>query len=218
MLFPLLVALILRVKPLGSLMIAAGFSILMVVSRTGFGLQSFLHATYDFGNFRAVPSFLTGMAIEVLIAAVQPQKMRWSFLYGHSAYWIGAHGFAVIILLSMLMHAPEAIIFVMFPVLVTLIALAERSGAPTFLAHPVFIRLGQCSFGIYLLHPFVALILRKCGWTNLPCLVLGATAGIVLSTLMAIASFRWFETPARKFLSRPYSRSMPRPHFSKTGQ
>ncbi len=205
LLFPLFVAILAYVKPIGTLVIAIIIAVAMAYARQGLGLQTFLHATYDFGNFRALPSFLAGMAIEVMVASIPVRQVN-ATPKGHKIYWFAAHGFGAFICICMLAHAPEPIIFILLPMAVTLVAIAERRGTQSILAQPFFTRLGDCSYGLYLLHPFVAIAiafaLRKLGWATTPGFILGAVMGILFSTLAAYVSFRWFETPMRRLLSR----------------
>ena len=44
--------------------------------------------------------------------------------------------------------------------------------------------------------------LRKTGWTSEPQLVLALIVGCVITTALAITSFRWFENPMRRWLGR----------------
>jgi len=214
LLFPVFAIIIYRIGALRSFALAAVFAVTMMALRSQFGLQSFLHATYDFGNFRAVPSFTAGMAAALLVNAMA-QHPAMSSVLNQGRLWHIANGFAAITLVCMLMQVPEEIIFLLFPVPVILIALADRSGDQTILSRPAFVRLGECSYSIYLLHPFIAIavavILRKLGWTQLPFLITGGLMEIALSIGTALLSFSLLEKPMRRLMIegsfRPKKRS-----------
>lgn len=195
MMFPFLAAVLVRIRVISALLLACGFAMAMHVVRDHAGLRSFTHASYDFGNFRALPSFFLGMVMQMIVAAGS----------GHRISWWKPHVFMAFIVALMLAKVPDLFLVALFPPMVYLIAAAEVGGAPTRLTKPFFAQLGDASFGLYLLHPFFAIvvgvIVRKAGVTSAPAVVVLSMAGAFFAIVGAIASYRCFERPARRLLA-----------------
>jgi len=195
LLFPLFVALLARLGAQRTLLAALLFAGAFVAWRSLAGLRPWLEATYDLGSLRAVPTFLAGMAVQRLVAAQPPRPIGWA----------AAHGLAATIPLLILVGAPENLVVALFPLAIFLIARAERGGAPTLLQGRLFSALGDASYGVYMLHSLVAIAvvaLARLSHRNDPAFLLALGAlGMTLSTLLALASYRWFETPLRRLLS-----------------
>lgn len=198
-LFPFLAALLVRTRPLIFVLGAIAFVAVMQAVRTHMGLRPWTEATFDFGMLRAVPTFMTGMALYVIVAAMPRLRVSW---------WL-VHAVMLAIFAAMLAQAHPLIVIASFPFAVALIALAERGGDDTILARPAFAALGDASYGLYMLHSMVQIaslvLVRKFGLTSIPELIAVAIAGTVAATLLAIASYRWFEMPARTWLSKPWA-------------
>ena len=152
-------------------------------------------ATYDFGCLRAVPSFIAGMAIYRLAAirfavfAVPP--------------WM-AHGLAVATVPMMLLGVPNAVVLTTFVVVVFLLARAEPP-TPGLFSAPWVRALSNCSYGFYMLHAFVGVLVLHLvpkffhlgsAWVFGLCV-----PALALTTALAIISFHFFEAPARRYFS-----------------
>ncbi len=102
-----------------------------------------------------------------------------------------------------------------------LIALAlrspERRGAGRLFSHPVLVFFGTISYGLYVVHPPLLILLRDLGLSastlpaifgsRLPGQILFIAVGGAASTAIAWASWRWFESPILRWKSRfPYER------------
>ncbi len=197
--FPFLAALLVRTRPMIFILGAIAFIAVMHAVRTNLGMRPWTEATFDFGMLRAVPTFMTGMALYAIVSALPRIRISW---------WL-VHAFMVGILAAMLAQAHPLVIIGSFPFAVALIAMAERGGDKTVLARPAFAALGDTSYGIYMLHSMVQIaslvLVRKFQLTSVPELICVAVAGTILATLLAIASYHWFEMPARKWLGKPWA-------------
>lgn len=206
LLFPLFMLLARRLKPAPTIACAGLIAVVIEAARRSAGLPPGDLATFDFGMLRAVPMFLSGIAVHAFVATRPLARVS----------WLLPHALAASILALMVLEAPNAVMDLLYPPLVALVALAERGGAPTRLASPLAVRLGQASFAIYMLHTFVQIacvgLVRRAGWTSLPALWAVALGGTLVIVLLGLASFRFFETPARRWLNgtTPANASRPR--------
>lgn len=157
------------------------------------GLGPWTHATYDFGCLRAVPSFLAGMAVYRLAMVRFPGLVvpGWA-----------AHGLAAATIPMMLLGAPDLFILAIFVVVVFLLARAEPK-TPGIFSTPLFRELANCSYGFYMLHAFVGVLMLS----RLPKILdLGdawkfalCAAAFVVTTGISMLSFHFFEDPARRY-------------------
>lgn len=209
LLFPLLALLVRRSGAPLALLIAIAFVVAIETVRAAAGLPPGDAATIDFGNLRALPSFLAGMATYVLVDAMPARRIHWPV----------AHGFAIGVVALMLVSAWPYLIVALFPVLVGLIALAERGGEPSVLASRAGVTLGNASFAVYMIHTFfqVAAVIaaRATGWTSVPQLIAIAAVTYGVIVLASVASYRWFENPLRRRLSRGSSSGRIEPQVSR---
>jgi peptidoglycan/LPS O-acetylase OafA/YrhL len=67
LLFPTLAAFVLRVGPRGAIFAAIAFAMALALTRDAFDLRDWTRSTFDFGMLRALPSFLAGIAVCVMI-------------------------------------------------------------------------------------------------------------------------------------------------------
>jgi len=162
------------------------------------GMQSFTQATWDFGMLRAVPTFLAGMAVQRIVVSLPRVVLPW---------WI-AHAFMGCVLALLVLQANIYFVLVTFVAAVGLLAATERGGAKTILQHPFCVMLGDASYAVYLLHTMfqvaTLLLARKLGFTHWPELIALALAGTLVIVITSIFCYRWFETPMRRWLSRPH--------------
>ena len=140
---------------------------------------------------------LLGMAVYVLISRLPRVPIS----------WLTAHVYMAGVIAVMLLQAHPMLIIAMFPFAVALIAMAERSGGHTIMSHPYCTTLGDASYGVYMLHSMVQIaslvLVRQFDVTSVWGFAAIAVGGTVLTTVIAIWSFRLFEMPARRWLSRP---------------
>ncbi len=207
LLFPLFALLVLRLGAARALLAAYALGLCMTLIWSRLGLGDWTDATADFGNLRATPSFIAGMAVQRLITRGPPLRTSWP----------AAHGGALVIAALMLAGAPNLAIVALFPLAIALIASAERSGAPSRLGRGVWLKLGDASYGVYLIHTVVVmaclLLMRKfSSFTQAECIG-AALAGSAVTTGLAMLSYRWFENPARKYFGGGTAaiRSAPKP-------
>jgi peptidoglycan/LPS O-acetylase OafA/YrhL len=195
LLFPALAALVLRIGPRAALFAAIASAVALALTRDAVGLRDWTRATVDFGMLRALPSFLAGMAVCKIVERAPRVRLSWTWVYGAGLGLVG-------LLLS---PAPTAVAIGLFPAFIGLVALAERGGAPTFLARAPFPVLGDASYSVYLLHALIMLIAAEAiaatGISGLAALVALTTATIALTIPLALLVFRFYEAPMRRWLS-----------------
>lgn len=196
LLFPLFLFLLLRFGPWKTIALAVIFALLMSAVRTLEGMRTWTQATEDFGNFRAVPSFMVGMALCVLLNRSRNLNVPW---------WL-AHGAAAFMVVLMLVKAPSILIVGVIPGVIFLIAAAEVRQPRSLLAGRVGQKLGEASYGAYLLHAlliiFVVAIFKKLHHVGLLEMITGGLAVIIAATGLALLSFRYFENPLRIYFGR----------------
>ncbi len=203
LLFPLFAMLLARFRAGGAILFAVVFALAMDTIRTSLGMRSWTVATFDYGMLRAVPTFLAGMAVSVVVRSLPARPISWR----------GPHLFMAAIFILMIGGVRPEFILMTFPVAVGYIAMAERGGDPSRLATPFFARLGDASYGVYLLHMFVQIaavqVIRKFGLTSPGELLAMSFAVLIVTTLLAMLSFSWFENPARRWLGKPFFNRKP---------
>ena len=194
LLFPILAAATYRLGPIGTLVIAAAIGIAMTLVRNALGLRPWTETTFDYGMLRAVPTFLAGVACHRLV-----------MLYRLRCSWSLAYGVAIGTAAAFFMGLPDLVVVALFPLLVATTTAAQLKENSSVLAHRWFVHLGDASYGIYMLHTpviFICLALvRALGLTSAGQLIAVACAGLAVTTALAMASYRWFETPARRWIS-----------------
>ena len=196
LLYPVFALALLRLKPWPSLMLAAALALALQLAASTFGLRPWTDWTFDFGHFRAVPSFFAGMAISMLASRPSPRRVG----------WLLPCGLAALIVAMMLVRAPDLAIIALFPALIFLMARAEAFAPPAQNTRRIFEKLGDVSFGIYMLHSLVAIavvaLVRASGLTSLPWLALFTVLGTAATLAIALPVYSRFEMPARRLLSR----------------
>lgn len=213
LLFPLFLFL-LRFGPWNTIALAITFAFLMSGVRTLEGLRTWTQATNDFGNFRAVPSFMVGMALHVLLSRGRNLNVPW---------WL-AHGAAALMVVLMLVKAPSILIVGIIPGVIFMIAAAEIRQPQSLLAGRLGQRLGEASYGAYLIHAlliiFVVGIFKRLPHVGALEFAIGGLAVIIAATGLALVSFRYFENPMRIYFGRdPAQRPLGAPTMptAKTG-
>lgn len=194
LLFPILVILLKKMGPVRTIIFAVILASGVEWVRARLGLRPNDVATYDFGIFRALPAFLMGMATCVIVES-QPAK---------PVGWVAPHLVALLVFVAMLAKAPPYAIIALFPVLVGLVARAERGGRPTFLGNKYFVVLGNASFAIYITHTIFQIIsvhiVRLLNITEPVGLMAIATIFYCIIVACGVLSYYYFETPMRRLL------------------
>ena len=171
------------------------FAFLVTFAFRVFGLRDWNEATYDFGCLRAVPSFIAGMLVYQLATE------RFAAL--RVPAWM-AHGSAIATVPLMLFGAPADMMLVAMAFVVFLLAKAEPE-VPGILSKPFPRALANSSYGFYLLHalvgPFIFGRAIKTFHIANGEMYAVVPVAIAATAALAILSFRYFENPARKFLS-----------------
>ncbi len=212
LLFPVFLFIIRRLGFWTALLIPCLCAVLNTYLFDRLGLRPWTSATFDFGCLRAVPSFIAGMAIYRLAT------VRFADLIVPA--W-AAHGLAIATIPIMLLGAPGELVLAVFVLVVFLLARAEPH-SPGIFSTRFFRMLSNCSYGFYMLHVLVGDIVLGVPirvfhldggvWRFVLTLV-----GIVVSTIVAVLSFRFFENPARRFFgSLHVSAEYGRIRFSRT--
>ncbi len=196
LLFPVLVGLLSRIGAWKGIAVAITIAVVTALVRDRCDWGDASVATYDFGNLRALPSFLIGMATCSILDRVPARRIGWALP--------NALGAGVVAM--MLLDAPAYAILGAFPVLVGAIAMAERGGSRSVLASPGFVMLGNASFAIYLTHSFFQAVsvsvIRKLGWTSPLGLLAGGTACFAVIVGAGVLSYLLFEIPAQRMVLR----------------
>jgi len=125
--------------------------------------------------------------------------------------WTWIYGAGIALIALMLSPASAALSIAIFPLFIGLVALPERGGAPTLLTRAPFPRLGDASYSVYLLHALMMLLaaeaINATGATGLAAFFALTAATIALTIPLALITFRFYETPMRRWLSPAHSGS-----------
>lgn len=172
----------------------------VIAAFSGFGLGNWMDATFNFGCLRAAPSFVAGMVVYRFATR--------DFANFRAPVWL-AHGLAMAAIALMLAGIPGPVMLVYMAALVFVMVAAEPE-RPGALSRPFARSLANASYGFYLLHiPVADIVLRslvhRLRWPATATYALAPVA-IVVTTALAIASFRFFEDPLRRYLGAPVRR------------
>jgi peptidoglycan/LPS O-acetylase OafA/YrhL len=171
------------------------FALILPIAFRALGLRDWNEATYDFGCLRAVPSFVAGMLVYQL-ATQRFNRLK-------VPVWI-AHGSTIATLLLMLSGVPAEIMLAAMAFVVFLLAKSEPH-VPGVLSKPFPRALANSSYGFYLLHALVGPFIFGLAVTTFHVangeMYAVVPFAIAATAALAILSFRYFENPARRFLS-----------------
>ena len=196
LIFPILLALQRRLNPLLWFLFAISLIALNVLARAAAGLDAWTLATWDFGVFRAVPTFAMGMGISSLLRR-RTFHIRSSIVYG------------AILLLAVAMHLDvgDTFIVLMFAPMLWLAANADACGGLKLLKSRLLVRLGEASYSIYLLHQCMAIVILQPLHRLFHLTPVGMLIAVILcafSTLaLAIITYDKFEHPVRLWICKP---------------
>lgn len=171
------------------------FVAVMTFVRQAAGLGPWTEAAYDFGAFRALPSFVLGVVIAFGLDRVAARVSV--------GPWIGALCFVGAVA-ALHFRAQFLVVWGLFAVTIASCALAERAGRPGVMAAPLMRRLGDISYTLYMTHLLIAtpvlFVVRRYGlagsWRGAAAAL--ATAGA--SILVSLVVYRYFELPAKRLI------------------
>lgn len=195
LLFPLLLLLSRRCSLAANLAIVIGVIASLTLWRNATGMRAWYEATYDYGALRALPTFFLGVVLAGLFE-VLPRSLR--------CPWPIVHLIFLVAVVSL--FVPLRVVTIgLLALVVLLAAIAERGNAPSFVSSRLFGRLGDASYAIYMIHGVPAIpivfVLRKFGALGTP-LAAGAALATYFAVLIAACLiYRYFETPARRWIS-----------------
>lgn len=164
--------------------------LLFVASRYGEGAQWASKVEF----WRALPAFFFGLAIRL-------DWKLWARL--PVAGWIPVLTAALLVIGSVLLWPGWMLLTLAYGVALTAIV-ADGRGSVSSLTRR-FAPLGQLTYSIYMLHPIVIMVLvnaigdKLLKLDPLP-LALLTLASYGLIAAVSLASFKWFETPARRYI------------------
>jgi peptidoglycan/LPS O-acetylase OafA/YrhL len=194
-LFPLMAFLTVRLHPLATLALILGYIAVTVAVREALGLRDWTIAWYDGGALRAVPTFFMGVLIAHLVS------IRWRG-FAPSILW--AHGFFLLAFVPLHMCWRDELALVCFALVVLFAAAAEQNGATSRLQHPRWVHLGDASYSLYMWHmPLkvgIFAVMAKLFGLGLGPMWTAAILSYVVSLAVALACYRWFEMPVRRWL------------------
>jgi peptidoglycan/LPS O-acetylase OafA/YrhL len=195
LLFPVLLVLSRRCSLAANLAVLAGAIGILALWRETTGTRAWYEATYDYGALRALPTFFLGVVLAGLFDAL-PRSLR--------CPWPVVHLVFAAAVASLYLEL-RIVTIGLLALLVLLAAIAERGNTPSFVSSRLFGRLGDASYAIYMIHGIPAIplvfVLRKLGALGTP-LAAGVAIGTYVAVLIAACLiYRYFETPARRWLS-----------------
>jgi peptidoglycan/LPS O-acetylase OafA/YrhL len=207
LLFP---AFLFMINRLGAFALALPFAFgaAVIAAFSLFGLGGWWNATFNGGCLRAAPSFVAGMVIYRL-ATRELASFRLPAWFAHAM----ANASFVLVLAGV----PGSLMLIYMSALVFIMVAAEPENAGV-LSRPLARMLANASYSFYLLHVLVGtLILRTLvHHLGLPAMTTYALAPVAMlvTTLLSIASFRFFENPLRRYLASPIRRGAAPLNFS----
>jgi peptidoglycan/LPS O-acetylase OafA/YrhL len=194
-LFPLMAFLAARLHPLATLALILGYVAATITIREALGMRDWTLAWYDGGALRAVPTFFMGVFIAHIVST------RWRH-FAPSVLW--AHAFFLLSFVPMLMMWRDELALVCFALVVLFASAAEQNGAASHLQGRAFTHLGDASYSLYMWHmPLkvgVFAVMAKLAGTSLAPMWAAAALSYALSLVVALACYRWFEMPVRRWL------------------
>ena len=185
-----------RVNVFLNLITVITFVFLMIGERQSAGLGIWTNATYDFGAFRALPTFFAGVLIATNLHRL-PVTMA-------PPWWMVHLTFAVA-LLSLHFSVAREIALMLFALLVIAAALAERNRRPGFMSGKLMTGLGDASYSVYMLHVIVSIpflfLARKLAMIGAPGAMYFALGAGTVTIALSLFVHAWFEVPMRLWLT-----------------
>jgi peptidoglycan/LPS O-acetylase OafA/YrhL len=202
---PVLIGIALKTSTLTRLGLVALFTVVMTLYRHRVGLGDWTEASFDYGNFRAVPSFFLGIVIGLCSLNMKARKFD---------SWWWAYANMILAFLSLNFDFPRETAIVFFCLAIYFSVRAEDAGCRTELNAPIMRRLGSASYSVYMLHPFVSIpmlfIVRKMHLMGSPKGLCLAMLCIPVTVLISLWVYKVFENPLRRRLSGQISQAQRR--------
>jgi peptidoglycan/LPS O-acetylase OafA/YrhL len=212
LLFPLFAFLAHRVRLALNLLLLAAFIVILGAAREAYGLSPWYDGMQDFGNLRAVPCFFAGVLLAEAVRKGWIPGLRHGLALSFAA--LGAT------MLVLQFHGTGVVADAMFVLTVAMIVTADRGQPGNLLTGPVFRMLGDASYAFYMLHmgiiAFVVIVARKTVGIEGIWGFVGAGAVLLIATVLAVLTFRYFENPARRLLQGHGLGGKPRPAAAPT--
>jgi peptidoglycan/LPS O-acetylase OafA/YrhL len=195
LLFPLIAALVTRLGLWANVALIVGYVAFTILVREHLGLRDWTIVWYDGGALRAVPTFYAGVLVAHLVAT------RWR---GFAPPVFAAHLAFLASFVPMHMGWRDEAALVCFVLTVLLAAAAEQNGARSRLQAPALVHLGHASYALYMWHMPVKVVVfavaARLAGTGLAPMWGAAILSFALSLAVALACYRWFETPVMRWL------------------
>ncbi len=204
LLFPCILYLVRRRFALGTFVLALLYAACLYLCHRVFK-EPLSELAWNCGFIRALPSFTLGTWLYLNLDRV-------SSLFSNQAavilFWISSLWWTATVSLSL--NDYEGLASASFVVIFAVIA--EHRGALRYISHPWLSRRGDLTYSIYMLHPVLATVVIS---GIAPKLLGRSREGIIGAILVATAatyvlakvSFKYFETPARKWWMRSLGRT-----------
>jgi peptidoglycan/LPS O-acetylase OafA/YrhL len=194
-LFPLMALAATRLPAAANLALIIGYVALTIAVRNHLGLRDWTLTWFDGGALRAVPTFFAGVLIARLVSTA------WRGFA--PPIWL-AHGAFLLSLAPMHFGWRDELALICFALTVLFAAAAEQNGAQSRLQDPRLVRLGDASYSLYMWHmPLkvgVFAVIAKLAGTGLGPMWTAAALSYALSLSVALACYRWFEMPVRRWI------------------
>lgn len=183
----------------------AGASVLTVLILTRADLQLGVGRTlYSFPAAR-LPEFVLGVAVARLVLLG-----RWRGPGLEASVALTIIGYFLVSQVGG-SYACVACTLVGFTCLIPAAALADVRGLPSLWRHPALVRLGELSFAFYMVH----LLVLRAGQHLFKPSPIGAISAFAVSLAFAWLLYEYVEVPARRWLLRPFLRSLRRTPVSR---
>ncbi len=206
LIFPLIALAVARRAALSLIGIIALFALFAWFAESQIGLP-LTRLGWQAGVLRAIPGFAFGVWLHAhapkLEASITPQRAAVLFK-------ILVLSVAVLTIIPISQYATLAVIWCM----VAMAYLCDRANLPTWMSVRPLASRGALTYSLYMLHPLVATVLLavifpKLLGTSLPARIAGVAISLPVLYVLAIASLRWFETPARTAINRWVATRLP---------
>ncbi len=197
LLFPIFALMASRISSAVNICFIITFIIGMETIRLACGFQPWTSATYDYGNFRAVPTFFLGVVLAKLLPRLRPSfNPSWSWVYL----------LILAALTSMQVDLPDEITILIFATLIVVSACAEITKNGGIFVSPLLNVLGNASYSIYMTHGLTLIGLayflkRTCGLGTVAAGLAGVAA-LAATLILSVGVYFFFEDPLRRYLSR----------------
>jgi peptidoglycan/LPS O-acetylase OafA/YrhL len=206
LIFPLIALAVARHAALSLIGIVTLFAVFAWFAESQIGLP-LTRLAWQAGVLRAVPGFAFGVWLHAhapkLETLIGPQRAAVLF----KILLLCVAGLTII---PISQYATLAVIWCM----VAMAYLCDRARLPTWISVRPLASRGTLTYSLYMLHPPVATVLLAVVFpnllgTSLPARIAGVLLSLPVLYALAVASLRWFETPARTAINRWVANRLP---------